>query len=57
MIKPIYLTVGEYRLLTIPDTQAHLDGHTVVTHTYQIYRQSGVLINNEFFPGKETGCT
>ena len=24
-------------LLIIPDTQAHLDGHEIITHTYSIY--------------------
>lgn len=53
MIRPIYLTIGEQRLLIIPDTQAHLDGHIILTHTYQIYKQSGILINNEFFAREE----
>lgn len=53
MLRPIYLTIGEQPLLIIPDTQAHLNGHVVLTHTYHIYRQSGILINNEFFAQEE----
>jgi hypothetical protein len=38
---PIYFTIGlELPLMIIPDTQAHLDGHTIITHTYHIYKQS-----------------
>ncbi|NCD68328.1 hypothetical protein [Mucilaginibacter agri] len=25
------------RLLIIPDTEAHLDGHTIITHTYSVF--------------------
>ena len=28
-------------LMIIPDTQAHLDGHTVLTYTYSIFRDDG----------------
>ena len=27
--------------MVIPDTQAHLDGHTIITHTYSIFRDIG----------------
>lgn len=27
--------------MVIPDTQAHLDGHTIITHTYSIFRDNG----------------
>lgn len=40
-------------MLIIPDTQAHLDGHAIITRTYYIYRQSGILINNELFDQEE----
>jgi hypothetical protein len=37
-MKPIFFTLGErLPLMIIPDTQAHLNGHTIITHTYSIY--------------------
>jgi len=38
-MKPIFITVGnELPLMIIPDSQAHLDGHTILTYTYNIYK-------------------
>lgn len=39
--------------MVIPDTQAHLDGHTVITQTYHIYKQTGLNINGEIFGHEE----
>ncbi|WP_143822013.1 hypothetical protein [Mucilaginibacter pedocola] len=41
---PLFLTLsGDKHLIIIPDTQAHLNGHEVITYTYSIYadRQDG----------------
>lgn len=39
-MQPIHITVGAKRaLLVIPDSQAHLDGHTILTYSYNIYRE------------------
>lgn len=46
-MQPIYLTIGLHPLMIIPDTQAHPGGHAAVTHTYHIYRQSGLPANRE----------
>lgn len=38
-MKPIYLTVRhDLPLMIIPDSQAHADGHPVLTYTYSIFR-------------------
>jgi hypothetical protein len=38
-MKPIYFNVGNYLpLMVLPDSQAHLDGHTVLTYTYSIFK-------------------
>lgn len=37
-MKPIFITVGAtHPLMIIPDSQAHADGHPVLTYTYSIY--------------------
>jgi hypothetical protein len=28
---------GNLKVMVIPDTQAHLDGHTIITHTYSVF--------------------
>lgn len=53
MTRPIYLTAGIRPLVIFPDTQAHLNGHTILTHTYYIYQQSSALLNKDLF--KATG--
>jgi hypothetical protein len=36
---PIYYTIGaQLPLMIIPDTQAHLNGHTIITRTYDIFK-------------------
>jgi len=38
---PIYFNIGlETPLMIMPDTQAHLNGHTIITRTYHIYKQT-----------------
>jgi hypothetical protein len=38
-MQPIFITVGaKLPLMVIPDSQAHVDGHPVLTYTYSIYR-------------------
>lgn len=32
----------DLQLMIIPDTQAHLDGHTIITHTYSIFKDIGI---------------
>jgi hypothetical protein len=35
---PLHFTLTSgLRIMAIPDTQAHLDGHVVITHTYSIF--------------------
>ncbi len=46
-MKPIHIVVGnELPLLIIPDSQAHLDGHTILTYTYNIYKNTGDTATN-----------
>ena len=41
-MKTLYFTLeNDLKIMVIPDTQAHLDGHTIITHTYSIFRNSG----------------
>ena len=48
-MKPIYITVGnELPLMIIPDSQAHLDGHTILTYTYSIYKYIQSVPNDIF---------
>jgi hypothetical protein len=40
---PIYFKLDSgLFLMIIPDTAAHLDGHTVITHTYSIFKDAGL---------------
>ena len=40
-MKPIFFTIdNSLHLKIIPDTQAHLDGHTILTYNYNIYFDS-----------------
>ncbi|MBL4678130.1 MAG: hypothetical protein JKY70_18275 [Mucilaginibacter sp.] len=40
-MEPFYIMIGDpQKLLVIPDTQAHLNGHAVLTHTYHLYHHS-----------------
>lgn len=42
-MKPIFLTINnKLKLIIIPDTQAHLDGHAVLTYTYSIFLNTGL---------------
>lgn len=42
-MKPIFFTVGEsLKVMIIPNTVAHLDGHEIITRTYNVYRNKGV---------------
>nr|WP_294943801.1 hypothetical protein [uncultured Mucilaginibacter sp.] len=39
---PIFFKVGDdIPVMVIPNTEAHLDGHAVLTYTYNIYRDNG----------------
>jgi len=41
-MKPLNFTLENGRkVMVIPDTQAHLDGHTVITHTYSVFEDIG----------------
>ena len=40
-MKPIYFTIdNSLPLKVVPDTQAHLDGHTVIAYNYNIFFDS-----------------
>lgn len=39
---PLYFKLpGELLLMIIPDTAAHLNGHSIITHTYSIFKDKG----------------
>jgi hypothetical protein len=47
-MRPIYFTIGvNNSLMIIPDTQAHLDGHLVLTQTYHIYKKGSIKLNKD----------
>jgi hypothetical protein len=40
-MQPFYITIGEdIPLMIMPDSDAHADGHAVLTYTYSIYKDS-----------------
>jgi hypothetical protein len=41
-MKALYFKLeNSMKFMVIPDTQAHLNGHTIITHTYSIFRDTG----------------
>lgn len=41
-MKPLYFKVESgLEVMIIPDTQAHLDGHPIITHTYSVFKNTG----------------
>jgi len=48
-MKPIYLQVDDkLQLMIIPDSDAHVDGHPVLTYSYAIYKREQQRFDNEF---------
>jgi hypothetical protein len=42
-MKALYFTLENNRkVMIIPDTQAHLNGHTIITHTYSVFEDTGL---------------
>lgn len=40
---PLFFTLSNgNRVMVIPDTQAHVDGHPVITYTYSIFKDNGL---------------
>lgn len=53
-MKPIHITISQKRpLIIIPDSQAHADGHAILTYTYSVYRDKQNGDRNQVF-NKET---
>ena len=49
-MKPIYLTILKtLDLMVMPDTDAHVDGHPVITRTYSIYKGGKLNTEEEIF--------
>ena len=49
-MKPIHITIAKKRpLIIMPDSQAHADGHAVLTYTYSVYRDQKNGDTNQFF--------
>jgi hypothetical protein len=43
-MQPIFFTVGaDLPVMIIPDSQAHVNGHPVLTYTYSVYKNSKKL--------------
>jgi hypothetical protein len=42
-MKTLYFTLeNDLKLMVIPDTQAHIDGHAIITYTYSIFKDTGL---------------
>jgi len=42
MMKTLCFTLDSHlKVMVIPDTQAHLDGHTIITRTYSVFKDNG----------------
>jgi hypothetical protein len=42
-MKTLYFTLANHlKIMVIPDTEAHLDGHTIITHTYSVFEDIGM---------------
>ncbi|WP_428330075.1 hypothetical protein [Mucilaginibacter sp.] len=42
-MKTLYFTLANHlKIMVIPDTEAHLDGHTIITHTYSVFEDTGM---------------
>ncbi len=40
---PLYFKLGDgLSFMIIPDTAAHLDGHVIITHTYSVFKDTGL---------------
>jgi hypothetical protein len=48
----LYLKIQNIPLLIIPDTQAHMNGHSIITFTYSIFNDTGEG-NPLYAPSKE----
>jgi len=41
-MKPLFFTLGNRKkIMIIPDTMAHMDGHPILTYTYSIFLDTG----------------
>ncbi|TSJ38919.1 hypothetical protein FO440_20700 [Mucilaginibacter corticis] len=41
MVPLFFKLHNELSLMIIPDTAVHLDGHTIITHTYSVFKDTG----------------
>jgi hypothetical protein len=42
-MKTLFFTLeNNLKIMVIPDTQAHLDGLTIITYTYSVFKDSGL---------------
>ncbi|RVU02734.1 hypothetical protein EOD41_01995 [Mucilaginibacter limnophilus] len=60
-MKPININIGtDLHLLVVPDSEAHMDGHPVLTYIYDIFRVEGnvpghtIIENNLIAAQKQT---
>ncbi len=37
----LFFHIDDLPLMVIPDTQAHLNGHAIITYTYSIFKDNG----------------
>src|SRR6185437_13555665 len=42
-MKPLFFTLGNRKkIMVIPDTMAHIDGHPILTYTYSLFLDNGL---------------
>jgi hypothetical protein len=42
-MKALFFTLeNDLKVMVIPDTQAHLNGHAIITHTYSVFKDTGM---------------
>ncbi|UOE46984.1 hypothetical protein MTO98_21500 [Mucilaginibacter sp. SMC90] len=52
-MKPFFITTANHlSLIILPDSDAHADGHPVLTYTYSIYRHNASVLNRLNQPEK-----
>ncbi|WP_345100810.1 hypothetical protein [Mucilaginibacter panaciglaebae] len=52
-MQPLYITIDSYTsLVIIPDSEAHVNGHPVITYTYSVYRNDETLSGKFDIRGK-----
>lgn len=47
-METLYFNIDPLKLMVIPGTQTHLDGHAIIKHTYSVFRD--MVTGNRCWP-------